>query len=83
MTKVETPEHGRTSFEILFVCEYEDDGILHFSVVDDLVKLAAGLVNTLSVGTVDDKYQPLRARKIVPPQWPDLVLATNVLSMKL
>ena len=68
-----------TAFDVLFICKDQNDGVLHFAVGDNLVQLAPGLVNALSVSAVHHKDESLRAREVVAPEWPDLVLAADVL----
>lgn len=44
------------------------------------MKFNAGLVNTVSVLTVDDKDEGFGARVVVAPEGADFVLASNILS---
>ena len=72
-----------TALDVLFVGKYENDGVLHLSVVDDFVKFAARFVNALAVGAVDDKDKPLRAGVVVAPERSNLVLAADIPDVEL
>lgn len=50
-----------TFFQILLVGKDEEERVLHFAVVDDAVKLLAGLVYAGAVGGVDDEDETLGA----------------------
>ena len=56
-----------TILQILLVCEYENDSISHFPVIDDTVQFLSGFINPISIGTVNNKYQSLCASVIVSP----------------
>ena len=71
--------HKFTFWQVLLVSEDENDGVPHLPVVDDPVELLPGLVYPVPVRAVHHEDEPLRARVVVPPQWPDLVLATHIL----
>ncbi len=77
-----TAQHtaAHTALEVLFVGKDKNDCVLHLAVVDDFVQLAARLVDALAIGTVNNEDEALRACVIVPPQRPDLVLTTDILS---
>lgn len=64
--------------DVLLVGEYKEKTVLHFSVVDDAVKLLLGLLDSGPVGRVNDKDQTLCAAKVVSPERSNLVLATDV-----
>lgn len=68
----------RTAGNILLVGKHQQESILHFAIIDDLVKLRASLLHTVSVTGVDDEDQALCAGVVVPPQRADLVLATDI-----
>lgn len=57
-------EKQRTLLEILLVGEYQQQTVLHFSVVDDAVQLLSGLIHTGAVGRVDDEDETLGACKV-------------------
>uniref|UniRef100_A0A6B0UME6 Putative secreted protein n=1 Tax=Ixodes ricinus TaxID=34613 RepID=A0A6B0UME6_IXORI len=46
------------------------------------MQLLARLVYAVAVSTVHHEYEPLRARVVVPPQGPYLVLSTHVPDVK-
>lgn len=64
--------------QVLLVGEDQDDGVPHLPVVDDPVELLPGLVDPVPVGAVHHKDQALRARVVMSPEGPDLVLAAHV-----
>ena len=66
----------------MLVCENEDDGVPHFSVVDDPMQLLSGLVDPVSVGAVDDEDQALSAGVVVAPERSDLVLTSHILKFE-
>ena len=68
-----------TIWKILFVGEDEDDGVAHLSVVDDSVQFLSRFFDPIAIRAVDDEDEALRSCVVMPPQWTDLVLATNVL----
>jgi len=63
----------------LFVGKYQNDGIPHFSVINNPVQLLSGFIDTISVCTVDNKNKSLGACVVVAPKGPDFVLPSNVL----
>lgn len=72
------PDH-RTIRQILFVCEYQNNGFSHFSVVDDSVQFLSCLVDPIAIGTVHYVDKTLRPRVIVPPERSNFVLSSDVL----
>ena len=68
----------RTSGQILLVREDEQQAVLHLAVLQDPMQLLLRLVDPLLVLAVDDEDEALRAGVVVPPQWPDLVLPSDV-----
>lgn len=69
---------ARTAGNILLVGKHQQESILHFAIIDDLVKLRASLLHTGSVTGVDDEDQALCAGVVVSPQRADLVLTANI-----
>lgn len=74
---------GRTSREILFVGKYEQQTVLHFTVAQYAVKLLFCLVDTFAVLAVDDEHQTLGASVVVPPEWSNLILSSDVPDIEL
>jgi len=68
----------RTSGQVLLVGEDEQQAVLHLAVLQDPMQLLLRLVDPLLVLAVDDEDEALRAGVVVPPQWPDLVLSSDV-----
>lgn len=68
-----------TILKILFICKYEYDGIPHFAIVDDPVQFLSSFIDSVSVCTVYYKYQALCTSVVVPPQWADFILSSNIL----
>lgn len=64
---------------VLLVGKDEEEAVLHLPVAQDPVELLPCLVDPVPVVRVDDKDEPLRARVVVPPEWSDLVLPSDVL----
>lgn len=69
--------------QVLLIGEDQDDGIPHFTVVDDAMQLLSGLVYPISVRTVHHEDQSLGAGVVVPPKGSDLVLTTDVPNVEL
>ena len=69
---------ARTSGQVLLVREDEQQAVLHLAVLQDPMQLLLRLVDPLLVLAVDDEDEALRAGVVVPPQWPDLVLSSDV-----
>ena len=69
---------SRASGQVLLVREDEQQAILHLAVLQDPMQLLLRLVDPLLVLAVDDEDEALRAGVVVPPQWPDLVLSSDV-----
>ena len=68
-----------TFWQVLFVCKDQDDGISHFSVINDPVQLLSRLINPVAVRAVDDENETLCSRVIMAPKRTDLVLTSNIL----
>lgn len=49
----------RTARNILLVGKYQQESILHFSIIDDLVKFGASLLDSSGVARIDDEDQAL------------------------
>lgn len=58
--------------QILFVAEHEEHGISQLVLVQHLLQLLVGLVDTLPIVGVDHKDQTLCVLEIVAPQGTDL-----------
>jgi hypothetical protein len=69
----------RTIRQVLLVGKHQQQAVLHLAVVQDLVQLGPRLVDAVAVLRVDDKDEALRARVVVSPERPDLVLSADVL----
>lgn len=54
----------RTSADILFVGEDEEEGVFHLSVLDDALEFVLGFVHAVAVIAVDDKNQALRCLSV-------------------
>ena len=63
----------------MFICEYKYNGVSHLPVIYDPVQLLPGLVNSVSVCAVNDKYETLRPGIVVSPEGTDFVLAAYIL----
>ena len=73
----------RTSWQILLVREDEQKPLLHFPVAQYAVELLLRLIYTIPVLTVDDEDETLGACVVMPPQWSDLVLTTDIPDVEL
>ena len=67
-----------TSVDILLVGKDQQQGILHFAVLNDTGQLSASLVHAIAIDRVNDEDQALGAREVVSPQRTDLVLTADV-----
>ena len=68
-----------TFWQVLFISEYQDDGVPHLPVVDDPVQLLPGLVYPVPVGAVHHEYKALGAGVVMAPQRTDLILTSDIL----
>lgn len=68
----------RTAWDILLVGEHQQEGVLHFPIVDDLVQLRAGLLQSRGIAGIHHEDQALGAGVVVSPEGPNLVLAADV-----
>ena len=68
----------RTSWQILLVCEHKQETVLHLSVAQNPVQLLFGLVYPLPVLAVHDEHEALCASVVMSPEWPDLVLPSDI-----
>lgn len=57
----------RTIGQVLLVGKDQQQALLHLTVVQDLVKLGAGLVDAFPILRVDDEDETLCARVVVSP----------------
>lgn len=69
---------GHCIWEILLVGEDEKSGIPEFILVEHLVQLLTRLFDTFFVVGIDDKDESLRVLEVMPPEWTDLVLTSDV-----
>lgn len=69
--------------QVLLIGEDQNDGVPHFTVVDDAMQLLPGLIYAISIRTVHYKDQSLGAGVVVPPKRTDLVLTTDVPNVEL
>lgn len=76
-------QKSRTAGNILLVGKDQQESILHFAVVDDLVQLRTSFLQARGVAGVDNEDQTLCARVVVSPERPDLVLATDIPNIEL
>lgn len=67
-----------TSRNILFVCKDKQESILHFAVVDDLVKLRTSFLQTRGVARIHHEDQTLCTGVVMSPKRTDLVLTTDI-----
>ena len=67
-----------TSRQVLLVRKDEQKALLHLSVAQYPVQLLLCLVYPLSVLTVHDEHETLRAGVVMSPERPDLVLPSDV-----
>ena len=68
----------RTSGQILFVREYQQQALLHLTITQYTMELLLRLVYALAVLAVDNEDETLGASVVVPPQRPDLVLSSDI-----
>ena len=73
---------GLTIWQILLVCKDEQQALFHLSVVEDLVQLCPCLVDAFPVCRIDNKDETLCASVVMPPQWSDLILPSDVLVIR-
>lgn len=73
------PEREPTIWQILLVGKHQQQALLHFPVVQDLMQLSPCLLDTLPVLRVDDEDEALRAGVVVSPERTNLVLSSHVL----
>ena len=64
--------------QVLLVGEAEQHRVAQLVLVQHAHQLVARLVDALPVVTVDHKDEPLGVLEIVPPEWSDLVLTTDI-----
>lgn len=64
--------------KILLVGEDKENGISEFILVQHALKLLASLDNTVAIVAIDDEDDTLGVLEVVPPQWSDLVLTTDI-----
>ena len=69
----------RTFGEVLFVGKDENDGVSHFSIVDDPMEFLPGFVDPVPIRAVHHKDEPLRPCVVMPPKGADLILPANIL----
>lgn len=69
-------------WQVLFISEYQDDGVSHLPVVDDPVQLLPGLVYPVPVGAVHHEYKALGAGVVMAPQRTDLILTSDIPHVK-
>ena len=68
----------RTARQVLLVCEYQQEAILHLTIAKNAVQLLLCLVYPLLILAIDDEDKTLRAGVVVPPQRPNLILPTDI-----
>lgn len=76
-------EKTRTTANILLVGEHQQEGILHFAIVNDLVELRTSFLQASSVARIHHENQTLCAGVVVTPQGTNLVLATDIPNIEL
>lgn len=64
--------------QILLVREYEEKSISQLVLVQHALKLLASLDDTVTIVAVNDEDDTLGVLEVMPPQRPNLVLATNI-----
>lgn len=69
---------GHGSRQVLLVSVHEDDGVLELLIVDHLVKLLAGIIDSIAIVGVDDENDTLSVGVVVTPQLSDLILTSDV-----
>ena len=67
-----------TNGKILLVGKDQEDGVPELVLVQHALQLLPGLDNTVAIVGVDDEDDALRVLEVMPPEGPDLVLATDV-----
>lgn len=73
---------GQGVGQIALVCIDEDNRIEHLSIVRDFVQFVSGFFNSFMVAAIDDKYEPVRASKVMSPQGPNFFLTANIPNVK-
>lgn len=68
----------RTAGDILLVGKDQQESILHFAIVDDLVEFRASLLQTGGVARIHHEDQALCAGVVVSPERSNLVLAADI-----
>lgn len=68
----------RTAAHILLVGKDKKESILHFTIVDNLVKLGTSLLQASSVARVHHENQALCTGVVVSPEGSNLVLTTDI-----
>jgi hypothetical protein len=64
--------------KILLVGKDEEESVAEFVLVQHTLEFFTSLDNTVSIVGVDDEDDALSVLEVMPPQWSDLVLPTNV-----
>ena len=67
-----------TNGKILLVGKDQEDGVPELVLVQHALQLLPGLDDTVAIVGVDDEDDALRVLEVMPPEGPDLVLATDV-----
>lgn len=68
----------RTSRQILLVREHKQQTLLHLPIAQYPVKLLLCLINSLSILTVDNKYEALCSCIVMSPEGTNLILSSDI-----
>lgn len=68
----------RTARDILLVGKDQEQRVLHFAIVDDLVQLRPSLLEAGGIARIHDEDQTLCAGVVVSPERANLVLTTDI-----
>lgn len=71
-------QDGVTDRKILLVGEDQEDGVPELVLVQHALQLLPGLDDTIAVVGVNDEDDALGVLEVMPPERPDLVLATDI-----
>lgn len=74
---------GHTARGILLVGEDQQQRVLHFAVVDDLVQLRGSFLHAIRVAGVNHENQSLCTGVVVSPEGSNLILTTDIPDIEL
>lgn len=66
------------ALHVLLVGKDQDGAVEHERILDDGLELSRSFGHPLTVLRVDDKDEAVSVVEVVPPQWPQLLLASNI-----